>query len=128
MAIVTQTEHPHIVRAAHRRGEPIIAATGITVRAVVELMQIYNDAGRVQEALPDLSLAEIYDALAFYHDHREEIDTWIERNAEKAHWLMLGRGKTLQDAGRLIARVRDARSRGWRPPDPPDQTSEERGQ
>lgn len=106
------TEHPHVVRAAHRRGEPAVTGTGITVRAIVELMRMYVDPLQVQEALPELSLAQIYDALSYYHDHREEVDAWIARNEEKTHWMMLGRGATQEDAQRLLAQARAARRQG----------------
>mgnify|MGYP001426169834 CR=1 FL=1 len=113
---VVPTEHPHIVRSAASRGEPVVAGAGISVRAIVELMRLYADPVRVGEALPDLSLGQIYDALSYYHDHQEEVEGWITRNEEKANWLILGRGATAADAERMIARVRTARRDGWRPP------------
>ena len=115
MMSVVPTEHPHIVRGS-AGGEPVVADTGISVRAVVELLRLYADPVRVGEALPDLSLGQIYDALSYYHDHREEVEGWITRNEEKANWLMPGRGATPADAERLVARVRKARRDGWRPP------------
>jgi uncharacterized protein (DUF433 family) len=111
---VVLTEHPHIVRAAHRRGEPIVAGTGVTVRAVVELMRLYADPLRVRDALPNLSLAQIYDALSYYHDHQEEVEAWIARNDERARWLMLGRGATQAGAEQLLERIRAARRSGWK--------------
>ncbi len=113
MAVVL-TEHPHVVRAAHRRGEPIIAGTGVTVRAVVELMRLYADPLRVRDALPHLSLAQIYDALSYFHDHQEEVEAWIARNDDRAHWLMLGRGATRAGAEQLLERIRAARRSGWK--------------
>jgi uncharacterized protein (DUF433 family) len=36
----------------------------------------------IQRELPRLSLAQVFDALAFYLDHREIIDREIERDKE----------------------------------------------
>lgn len=33
-----------------------------------------------QEIMPHLTLAQVYDALSYYHDHKEEIEAELERN------------------------------------------------
>jgi len=47
-------------------GEPIIWGTRITVRDIVEYMQIYRPKERILEALPHLTLEDIEAALAYY--------------------------------------------------------------
>lgn len=45
---------------------------------------------------PHLTLAQIYDALWYYYDHRAEIDTEIQRNlGEDADAAQLPRGEIL---------------------------------
>lgn len=34
----------------------------------------------IAQVLHYLTLAQVYDALSYYHDHREEIDQVLERN------------------------------------------------
>lgn len=31
----------------------------------------------IVEQIPTITLADVYAALAYYHDHRDEIDRWI---------------------------------------------------
>ncbi len=72
----------HIVSdPAHRGGRPRIAETGITVQNVVEDLA----GGWTVETIADqfdLTLGQIYAALSYYHDHKDEIDRAIE--ADKA--------------------------------------------
>jgi len=56
-------------------GKPVIAGTRITVKHIVEL---HINGGvsveEIMESLPHLTPAQIYDALAYYHRHQDEID------------------------------------------------------
>lgn len=82
MAKWIETEHPHIVRAKDiYGGEPIVKGTRTPVRRIVEYFQLHN--GSLEEVLldlPHLSLAQIHDALSYYHDHPEEIEKYAELN------------------------------------------------
>src|SRR5438105_4232838 len=76
MSAVTKTEHPHIERhPGVCGGNPVIERTRIPVRLLVAFI---NENGltieEIREAYPFLSLAQIYDALSYYHDHQVEID------------------------------------------------------
>lgn len=65
-----------------RGGRPIIAGSGVTVRTVVG----HDKLGLTPEEIAGemgLELAGIYAALAYYHLHREEIETDIVANSEK---------------------------------------------
>lgn len=65
-------------------GEPVIAGTRVTVRAIVEYDRLYHDPERTLRALPHLSLEQIQDAMAYYHDHSIEIEEYILQN-ERAY-------------------------------------------
>ena len=61
-------------------GEPIIRETRTPVRAIVELWRLGVTPEEIPRRLPHLTLAQVFDALSFYSDNREEIHTHIERN------------------------------------------------
>ncbi|WP_445243032.1 MULTISPECIES: DUF433 domain-containing protein [unclassified Microcoleus] len=67
--------HPEILQS-----EPIIAGTRTSVRAIVELWRLGITPEEIPMHLPHLKLAQIFDALSFYLDNQEEINTYIERN------------------------------------------------
>lgn len=68
--------HPEIWQ-----GEPIIAGTRTSVRAIVELWRLgITPEEIIPMHLPHLKLAQIFDALSFYLDNQEQINTYIERN------------------------------------------------
>ena len=61
-------------------GEPIIRGTRTLVRAIVELWRMGLVPEENQQVLPHLTLAQIFGALSYYSDHREEILRHIARN------------------------------------------------
>lgn len=77
MALVA-TKHEHII--LNEDEVPIIAGTNMKV---IELVLDKNAYGWSPEELhfqhPYLTLGQIYSALAYYWDHREELDKDIER-------------------------------------------------
>jgi uncharacterized protein (DUF433 family) len=62
-------------------GEPILAGTRTAVHDVVAYARIYgpDPAVIVARALPHLSADQVRAALAYYQDHRAEIEAIIER-------------------------------------------------
>jgi len=73
----TTTEYAHIVRTPGIvGGEPRIAKTRIRVRDVVLARdsQAVTPEEIVATIYPHLSLAQVYAALAYYEDHRAEVD------------------------------------------------------
>ena len=75
------TEHPYVVKDEKiLGGEPIIKDTRTPVRAVVEWWRFGVTPEEIKENLPYLSLAQIFDALSYYDDHRQEIETYTLRN------------------------------------------------
>lgn len=69
------TRNPQILS-----GEPIIKGTRTPVRAIVEMTRIGYSAEDIVRGLAYLTLAQVYDALSYYHDNQAEIDDYIERN------------------------------------------------
>jgi uncharacterized protein (DUF433 family) len=61
-------------------GEPIIAGTRTSVRAIVGLWRLGIMPEEIPSHLPHLTLAQVFDALSFYLDHQAEINDYIEQN------------------------------------------------
>lgn len=79
--MVTKTEHFYIVRDGRiLGGEPIIKGSRTPVRAVVELWRLGYSPEEIVRELPHLTPAAVFDALSYYSDHQEEINSHIERN------------------------------------------------
>jgi uncharacterized protein (DUF433 family) len=76
--------YPHIVKVD---GQPARLRSTPRVR-VAQLIMDYLDYGWPPEEMcrqyPYLTLAEAYAALAYYHDHRAEIDREIEEECREA--------------------------------------------
>jgi uncharacterized protein (DUF433 family) len=79
--MTTATGHPYIVNDDQiLGGEPIIRGTRTPVRAIVETWRLGVPAEEIPNALPHLTLAQVFDALSFYSDHQDEINAYIEQN------------------------------------------------
>ncbi len=61
-------------------GEPIIQETRTPVRAIVEEWRRGTPPEEIPDGMPHLKLAQVFSALAYYSDHRDEINVQIERN------------------------------------------------
>jgi uncharacterized protein (DUF433 family) len=83
-----QTEHPHILRIEGVcGGRPFIAGTRISVRTIVERVHLGDSPERIIETYPPLTLAQVYDALSYYHEHKSEIEAEIAANEETLAWV-----------------------------------------
>jgi uncharacterized protein (DUF433 family) len=78
-----------------RSGKPRVAGTRICVSDIV----IWNEQGQSPEEIvtdfPQLSLADVYAALAYYFDHRQQIDRQIKEADAFAEQM---RSKHAQDS------------------------------
>jgi uncharacterized protein (DUF433 family) len=84
MAETVKTEHPHIVRREGVcGGEPVIDGLRVTVRHVVTLHRHGETILEIAEAL-GLTEAQVFHALSYFFDHREEILALIAQE-EQAH-------------------------------------------
>lgn len=76
--------HPHITSdPAVCGGSPRIAGSRFSVQIVVEYVLHQGvTPEELHATFPHLSLAAIYDALAYYYDNREEVDAEIKADAD----------------------------------------------
>ena len=74
-------EYVYITRqSAVRGGNAIVAGTRIGVHDVVGLLQNGETVDSlVTQCFPDLTRAQVYECLAYYEDHRGEIDLLVAR-------------------------------------------------
>jgi len=78
---MTTVAYPHIEVAAE--GVAMIAGTRTkVVEVVLDRLAHHWDADEIQRQHPYLSLAQIYAALAYYHDHQDEVDREIAERLE----------------------------------------------
>jgi uncharacterized protein (DUF433 family) len=63
-------------------GKPRIAGHRIRVQDVVLWTEEGQSADEIVSGYPQLSLADVYAALAYYHDHREQIDNDLREDEE----------------------------------------------
>ena len=84
----TLTSYPHIVKVAGVcGGEAIIENTRIAVWHIVGYY--YKVGMSVEEILADwdyLTPAQVFSALAYYHDNKDEVDRAREKNSYET-WL-----------------------------------------
>ena len=81
MTVGMSTEHPYVTRIdTILSGEPIIKGTRTPVRAVAEHWKFGDAPEEIARKLPHLQLAQIFDALSYYNDHRDEIERYISLN------------------------------------------------
>ena len=77
-------EYAYITRLGGiRSGNPIIAGTRIGVHDVIGLLQNGESVDTiVGQSFPDLTRAQVYECLAYYEDHRGEIDLLVARQMD----------------------------------------------
>lgn len=63
-------------------GKPRIAGHRIRVQDIVLWTEQGQSADEIASSFPPLTLADVYAALAYYHDNRAEIDADIRRDDE----------------------------------------------
>ncbi len=87
-SLLVRTEHPHIVRIEGLcGGRPIIAGTRISVRTIVERVRLGDSPEQIVGNYPPLTLAQVYDALSYYHEHKSEIEAEIATDEEALAWV-----------------------------------------
>lgn len=81
-----------------RAGQPCIAGTGIRVTDIVMANLFHRRTPDEISSDYELSLAQVYAALAYYYEHRSELDESIRRQIKTARELKekrLGGGSSL---------------------------------
>ena len=77
--------HPHItINPQICGGSPVIEGTRFPVRSVVSYILLHGFSPEEMVArFPHLNLAQVYDALAYYYDNRDEIQQDLDANREQ---------------------------------------------
>ena len=70
------TGYRYLVNMTDVRGNTIVEGTRIGVHDVVGLIVNGSSIDDVVRSFPDLTRAQVYECLAYYEDHRAEIDSW----------------------------------------------------
>ncbi len=90
---MTQTAYKHIAIADD--GTAVIEGTRFKVKHLALDKTAYGFTPEEMQAQhPQLTLGQIYSALAFYEDHREMVDAEIRRDLEAADALQAERDAT----------------------------------
>jgi uncharacterized protein (DUF433 family) len=80
-------QYPHISVAAD--GVPVLTGTGAKVLMIVmDHVGQGWDAQEIQRQYPHLSLGQIHGALAYYYDHKPEMDAEMQRDLREADRVM----------------------------------------
>lgn len=82
--MATKVEHAYIERVpCIHGGRPVIKGTRTPVRSIVLYHRMGVTPEEIQIKLPHLNLAQIYDALSYYYDFKDEIDNDIDADSEE---------------------------------------------
>jgi uncharacterized protein (DUF433 family) len=74
------TEYRYITRISGMRGgDSVVEGTRIGVHDVVGLIVNGSTIDDVVRSFPDLKRSQVYGCLAYYEDHRGEIDALVSR-------------------------------------------------
>ena len=88
------TGYPHI--EINDDSVPLIAGTTTKVVEIVQDHLAHSwDGVEIRRQYPSLTLGQIHSALAYYYDHREEIDQDIERRRERVVDLQSRHGSSV---------------------------------
>jgi uncharacterized protein (DUF433 family) len=83
---VAETAYRHIV--LDDNGVPVIAGVNTKVAELIAEVHLHGlSPEELCYQLPHLSLGQIYSALAYYWDHKEEVDRDLQHRSEKAERL-----------------------------------------
>lgn len=95
---VRPTKHPYVVRQeGYRGGRPILRGTNMPVWLMVAMWKSGDTMDEISIAYPHLEPAAVYDAISYYLDHQEEIESQIAEN--KIHKVLRDAGATMYEDG-----------------------------
>ncbi len=101
--MLAETRYEHVV--LDDKKVPTISGTTMKVVELVSAHLAYGwSAEELHFQFPYLTLGQIYSALAYYWDHRQELDQDIDRRLEKVDKLRLA-----ADNSHIIARLKAKR-------------------
>ena len=74
----TKTNHKHI--NLDQEGEAYINGTRIKVKHLIFYYRSGASTESILEGFPNITPAQFFDALSYYHDHKEEINDSLHRD------------------------------------------------
>ena len=74
----TRTNHKHIT--LDQEGEAYIDGTRIKVKQLIYYYRSGLSIEGILEGLPNVTAAQFFDALSFYHDHKEQINESLQQD------------------------------------------------
>lgn len=75
----TLTTYKYIVKRSDTN-EPIIQGTRISVRDVIEQWKMGALPEEIPSQYPHVTLSQVFEALAYYHDNKDEVESFIDKN------------------------------------------------
>lgn len=79
-----ETGHSHIaIKKGLCGGNPVIKGTRISVANIAGFYLMGFGPEEIQRELPHLTLAQVYDAIAYFLDHREDMNRLIQKDLEE---------------------------------------------
>lgn len=94
------TEHPHIAKIKGKSGiwQAVIKGTYIRVWAIIGHYKRGLDEWEILKGFPTITSAQLYDAISYYHDHKEEIEKFVDANERAFHeYLANSQGVKLEE-------------------------------
>ena len=82
--MISQTYRYIMTLPGVRSGHPIIEGTRIGVHDVMSVMLNGSSIDDTIRSYPSLTRSQIYECLAYYEDHRSEIDVLVARQMAEA--------------------------------------------
>jgi uncharacterized protein (DUF433 family) len=97
------TGHRYLVNLPNvRGGNTIIDGMRIGVHDVVGLIVNGASVDDVVRSFPDLTRAQVFECLAYYEDHRAEIDTSVARQMSPGMIILVRRRSRHAECGHLL--------------------------
>jgi uncharacterized protein (DUF433 family) len=102
MAATPKLAFEYIVKErVYCSGKAAIGATRVRVNNVVFLHKQGKTADEIRVEYPDLTLAQIYAALAYYHDHKDEFEAELAEDEGADERYEQHKAKALAERHRL---------------------------
>jgi uncharacterized protein (DUF433 family) len=87
------TDYPHLERRADGKLWLIGTQTKM-IEVVLDRLAHHWDADEIQRQHPHLTLGQIYSCLAYYYDHKDEVDQIIDQQLQAVQHLRSQQGES----------------------------------
>jgi uncharacterized protein (DUF433 family) len=87
-----------------------ITGSRVTLDSVVHAFQHGSTAEQIQDSFPSLTLREIYGAIAYYLEHQEQVDAYLQVQTQAAEETRRTT-ESRQNSAALRRRIRARRTR-----------------